>query len=376
MPSLAQPISLKGRTMRTYMIGAAATCAVLAATLGACSDGSQGIGGGGGPGSSSAGTSPMATAGTAPSAGTGTVVGTGGTGTTPTGGSTGTTGGDTTVSTGGSGGGSVIPPVGGSTTGGTSSGGGSGGGAPPAGGTGSGGSGSKSGPFKVLIISTTLEFAHDSIPDCQQMVADLGKADPANPWTTKIETDDLVDFTAAGLADYGLIFSCNPTGRVFSGNSKVKDPKGAMMAFQTFIETDGKAFAGVHSASDFENTNGFPWFTNTLMGAYFQTHDGDGTSGSVVADMTNKDHPVLANLSGTFATQDEWYKMNRDIGSQTGFKILQRLAADQRPLTWVKDVGLGRMFYTVRGHNKARYKEEPFRTLVKNGIYWVMRRTG
>jgi len=241
---------------------------------------------------------------------------------------------------------------------------------------GSGGGSSTSGPFKVLIISTTLEFAHDSIPDCQQMVSDFGKADPANPWTTKIETDDLVDFTAAGLADYGLIFSCSPTGRVFSGNPKVKDPKGAMTAFQTFIETDGKAFAGVHSASDFEKTNGFPWFTNTLMGAYFDTHDNDGTSGSVVSDMTNKDHPVLAGLSATLSSQDEWYKMNRDPGSQPGFKILQRLAADQRPLTWVKDVGKGRMFYTVRGHNKARFKEEPFRNVVKNGIYWVMRRTG
>jgi len=252
--------------------------------------------------------------------------------------------------------------------------GGGSGGTPPAGG--SGGGGAVSGPFKVLIISTALEFAHDSIPDCQQMVSDLGKADAANPWTTKIEGDDLADFTATGLADYGLIFSCSPTGRVFSGNPKVKDPKGAMTAFQTFIETDGKAFAGVHSASDFEKTNGFPWFTNTLMGAYFDTHDNDGTSGSVVSDMTNKDHPVLAGLSATLSSQDEWYKMNRDPGSQPGFKILQRLAADQRPLTWVKDVGKGRMFYTVRGHNKARFKEEPFRNVVKNGIYWVMRRTG
>jgi len=132
----------------------------------------------------------------------------------------------------------------------------------------------------------------------------------------------------------------------------------------------------VHSASDFEKTGGFPWFTNTLMGGYFQTHDNDGTSGSVVSDMVNKAHPVLAGLSATADAKDEWYKMNRDIGSQPGFKILQRLGADQRPLTWVKEVGAGRMFYTVRGHSKDRFKEEPFRNLVKNGIYWAMKRTG
>jgi len=367
---------MKGRTMRTMRsvsICAATAFALVAATLTACSDGSGVIGQGG---SGSTG-EPMGTAGTPGTAGSsvipngGTGTSTGGTGDMPTAGTSPTptagSGGTTTIPTGGTGSGGGAPPAGGAPTGGS-------GGA--SGGAGGGGGGVKSGPFKVLIISTALEFPHDSIPDCQQMVADLGKADPANPWTTKVETDDLADFTTAGLADYQLIFSCNPTGRVFSGNQKVMDAAGKMKAFQDFIEKDGKGFAGVHSASDFENQNGFPWFTNVLMGAYFVSHDNDGTSGSVVSDTVNKDHVVLTGLSGSLSTQDEWYKMNRDVASQPGFKILQRLGADQRPLTWVKEVGAGRMFYTVRGHNKARYKEEPFKTLVKNGIYWVTRRTG
>jgi len=378
LSSSAVPISLKGRTMRSFAIFGAtlAVVGVLGAGLGACSDGSGALGSGGmgtvDPGST-AGTPATTTGGgtvvpsagssSNPTAGTGSTP-VGGTGSNPgTGGMTDPGTGGTPVTTGGTG--SAGTSTGGSSSAGTS-----------AGGTGAGGGGNVSGPFKVLIISTSLEYPHDSIPDCQQMVADLGKADPANPWTTKIEGDDLADFTTAGLADYSLIFSCSPTGRVFSGNPKVQDAAGKMAAFQNFIEKDGKGFGGVHSASDFEKTGGFPWFTNTLMGGYFQTHDNDNTSGSVVSDMVNKDHPVLAGLSATFSTADEWYKMNRDIGAQPGFKILQRLGADQRPLTWVKEVGTGRMFNTVRGHNKARFKEEPFRTLVKNGIYWVTKRTG
>jgi len=155
----------------------------------------------------------------------------------------------------------------------------------------------------------------------------------------------------------------------------VQNKAAAMQAFQDFIEKDGKAFAGVHSASDFEKTGGFPWFTNTLMGAFFDTHDNDGTSGSVVSDTQNAMHPVLAGLSTSYSTSDEWYKMNRDPGSQLGFKILQRLAADMRPLTWVKEVSTGRMFYTVRGHAKKVYKEQPFINVVKNGIYWALKRT-
>lgn len=243
------------------------------------------------------------------------------------------------------------------------------GGNPPVGGSG----GTAGGPFKALIISTALEYPHESIGECQKMVRELGAAETTNGWTADVETDDLPHFVAGGLKDYALIFSCSPTGRVFSGNSQVKDKPAAMKAFQDFIETDGKAFAGVHSASDFEKTNGFPWFTNVLMGAYFSSHT--ETAGSVVSDTQNAAHPVLAGLSANYSTADEWYKMNRDPGSQPGFKILQRLASDSRPLTWVKDVGAGRMFYTARGHAKAVFAEAPFRTVVKNGILWTTKRT-
>lgn len=293
----------------------------------------------------------------------------GGSGATPTAGSGQTpTAGSGSDATGGTG-------VGGSTTetGGTAPvAGSSSGGSAPMGGSGGSGGSTPSGPFKVLIISTVLEHPHDSIPDCQKMVKDLGAADSTNGWTADVETNDLPHFAPGGLKDYALIFSCSPTGRIFSGNPEVKDKPAAMKAFQDFIETEGKAFAGVHSASDIEKTNGFPWFTNVLMGAYFETHN--TTAGSVVSDSQNMAHPVLAGLASSYATNDEWYTMNRDPGSQPGFKVVQRLAADSRPLTWVKDVGAGRMFYTARGHAKAVFTEAPFRAVVKNGILWTTKR--
>lgn len=345
----------------------------IAAALAACSDGSENLPQGSG-GATTAG-----------AAGSGIGLVAGSSGQTPTNAgaaSSPTAGSDSPPSTGGGGGatggsepgtgGSAafagMPPGGGGTSG-VSTGGSAG-----VGGSGGGNGVADLGPFKVLIISTALEFPHPSISDCQKMVADLGLVDPRNGWTTKLEGDELSDFTADGLKDYSLIFSCNPTGRVFSGNPKLVDKPGAMKAFQDFIETEGKGFAGVHSASDFEKTNGFPWFTNTLMGAYFSSHDSEGTAGSVLSDSQNSNHPVLAGLSSTFSTKDEWYRMNRDPGSQPGFKILQRLAADSRPLTWVKEVGQGRMFYTARGHAGYTYAEAPFRDLVKNGILWATKR--
>jgi len=174
-----------------------------------------------------------------------------------------------------------------------------------------------------------------------------------------------------------MVFSCSPTGTVFSNNPNVKDKATsatAMAALQKFVEGGG-AFGGVHSASDFENSNGFPWFTNTLMGAYFTTHENDGTSGTVQVEAAFANHPVMRGVPATWSTQDEWYHMNRDVGAQPGFQILARLAVDNRPIIWIKEFNQGRMFYTVRGHNKDRFDKEPaFRTLMLNGILWATHR--
>jgi type 1 glutamine amidotransferase len=266
-----------------------------------------------------------------------------------------------------------------------------------------------SGPFKILILSTTLEFVHDSIPDCQYMLGlDSAKAKATNPltplgqtpdammpagtkpgsqFTVDLATDDLAQFTDATLKNYAMVFECSPTGTVFSGNPKVQNKAVAMAALQKFVEGGG-AWGGVHSASDFEKTNGFPWYTNTLVGGFFQSHTDDPMQqGSVVIQSAFANHPVMKGLSTTYPTAEEWYVMNHDISSQPGFQVLAKLASDQRPVVWVKELcpqpanGVcpasatnGRMFYTIRGHNKSTYLEPEFRKLILNGVLWATHR--
>ena len=257
------------------------------------------------------------------------------------------------------------------------------------GGSESGGRDSYAGSFKILILSTSLgEFRHPSIANCQRMLADLGQTPddkmpegtkPGSQFTTVIATDDLVDFTESGLKDYGAVFWCSPIGTVFSNSPLV--PKGvpaiAMSALQGYVEGGG-AWCGVHSATDFEKTGAFPWYTNTLVGGYLDTFLQDGTSGTVQVEAAYADHPVLRDVPATWSVKDEWFRMNRDIGAQPGFQILSRLATstDNRPVVWIKDFGTnsGRMFYTTRGHAPAVYGEPEFRLLVLNGILWATHR--
>ena len=254
-------------------------------------------------------------------------------------------------------------------------------------GTASGGEGGSrdpySGPFKVLILTTALEYHHDSITDCLRMLADLGQTQddqmpagtkPGSQFTTQIATDDLADFTSAGLKDYGLLFWCTPTGTAFSDNPRVQNKTKAMSALQDYVEGGG-AWAGVHSATDFEKTGGFPWYTNKLVGGYLDTFLPDGTSGTVQVEADFADHPVMRNVPATWSVRDEWFRMNRDIGAQPGFQIVSRLASDSRPVVWIKELSnAGRMFYTIRGHASAVYSEPEFRQLVLNGILWATHR--
>jgi len=245
-----------------------------------------------------------------------------------------------------------------------------------------------SGPFKILILSTSLgDFRHESITDCQRMLADLGQTPdeempegtkPGSQFTTVIATDDLVDFTPARLKDYGALFWCTPIGTVFSNNPRVQNKAVAMSALQAYVEGGG-AWCGVHSATDFEKTGNFPWYTNTLVGGYLDTFLPDGTAGTIQVEPDYASHPIMRNVPATWSVHDEWFRMNRDIGAQPGFQILARLAtsSDNRPVVWIKELGAnmtGRMFYTIRGHAPAVYWEPEFRQLALNGILWATHR--
>jgi type 1 glutamine amidotransferase len=266
---------------------------------------------------------------------------------------------------------------------------GSGGGASGAGSIGvSGTDGSSDAPaaaFKILVLTTALNYRHDSITDCQRMLSDLGQtpddqlpagAKAGSRFTTHVATDDLADFTAARLKDYGMVFSCTPEGDVFSGNPRVESAATAMAAFRDYVEGGG-AWGGVHSATDFEKTGNFPWYTDTLVGGYLQSFDRDGTPGTVQVEPGYAEHPVMRGVPPTWSVRDEWFRMNRDIGEPPGFQIVARLAADNSPVVWLKELGAnstGRMFYTIRGHAPAVYREAEFRQLVLNGILWATHR--
>jgi len=311
-----------------------------------------------------------------------------------------------------------------------------------------------SGPFKILVLSKTLGFHHDSIPACQQMLRELGKcsdaasctaagqgdvpiagAKPNSTFTVDVagapatgcpaiqskpanasasgyaaynamgcdgSTSDLSQFNANNLdtkqfasptatkGPYQFVFFCSPTGEDFTQGGA--NGAAGETAIQNFI-TAGGGYGGVHAASDFENGEKWDWYYNTLMGSWFKDHNADGTAGTVVTATMFANHPVMKGIPNPWNTSDEWYLQNRQMNSLPGFQILATLsgvpalagepANDIRPAIWIKQFPVttdatktfeGRMFYTIRGHNIARYGEAAFRQFIHQGVLWAANR--
>src|SRR5260221_632083 len=159
------------------------------------------------------------------------------------------------------------------------------------------------------------------------------------------------EVNADNIKNYKMIYSDNPTGPVFTN---APDGPNKKLIFQAYMDNGG-AWAGQHSASDFENGGKWSWFQDNVAGGWFVDHNGETTPGTIAWQAGFADHPILKGLATPWNTQDEWYVMNRDIEAVPGFKILAKVTtvgtnnypnATLRPAVWIKENAKGgRAFY-------------------------------
>lgn len=338
----------------------------LALSAGACSEGPSADDLNQNPG-------PATSAGTASTAGTtaanggsggSSVVPSGGTGgTEASGGSsstagTGTVGGSAPVAGGSSEGGSA-PVAGSATDGGSSTTTGGTGGAAP-----SGPYADRSGSFKMLVLTRTAGFRHtESIATGKDLLKQIATEQGFElAWA---ETDAEIDaaITPENLKQFEIIFHLNTTGDVFDNTQQ--------QTYQAWMENGG-AFAGTHSATDTENG----WaFYSEVTGQYYNGHGSVG-QGQIQFESSAADFPAVKGLPNPWSRTEEWYNFNsyQQWSVKPGFKVLGRKAADQQPITWVREYNTFRAFYTAIGHEAAVFKDAAVKKHITGGIMWAVRR--
>jgi len=235
-------------------------------------------------------------------------------------------------------------------------------------------------PKKLLVVSVTKGFRHSSIPTAEKVLADLGQKSGAFT-VDYVRTDEEMaeKMTAAALQQYDGVIFANTTGDL---------PLPDKQAFLDWIKS-GKAFIGMHSATDtFRGHTPLDPYVE-MLGAEFKTHHAQAE-----VDCINEDpqHPACRELEASFHLKDEIYLMNGfDRSKVHGLLTLDKHPNDKTPgdypIAWCKMYGQGRVFYTSLGHREdvwtpdtpenfkrenSKEVSEAYQKHILGGIKWAL----
>lgn len=255
-------------------------------------------------------------------------------------------------------------------------------------------------PKKILVVTITTGFRHSSIPTSEKVLADLAKESGAftvefvqqpagkpnapkkpaalKPDATEAEqaayksadekykTDEAAFKTADAqwqeklkqalqklspdsLKNYDAVAFVSTTGDL-----PIPDTAG----FLNWIKSGG-AFIGIHAASD--TFHGWPDFI-AMLGGEFAHH---GPQVSVECLNEDPQHPATAHLGKTWTIkQEEIYQFkNYDAATVHDLLILDKHPENNSPghfpVSWCKQYGNGKVFYTSLGHREDLWDTDP-----------------
>jgi type 1 glutamine amidotransferase len=240
-------------------------------------------------------------------------------------------------------------------------------------------------PKKLLVVTTTASFRHSSIPTAEKILSQLaqesgeftvdfvqqppGHAATGFPAKLKANAtpeekkafDDaeakwnnslkmvLQKLSPDNLKNYdGVIFAST------TGDLPIPDQQG----FLDWIKA-GHAFIGLHAASD--TFHGWPGYID-MIGGEFDHH---GPQVSVDCINVDPSNPATAHLPRVWTiSQEEIYQFkNYDPAKVHDLLILDKNPETRAPghfaVSWCKDYGAGKVFYTSLGHREDIIDADP-----------------
>ncbi|MBI2926755.1 MAG: DUF1080 domain-containing protein [Verrucomicrobia bacterium] len=226
-------------------------------------------------------------------------------------------------------------------------------------------------PKSVLVVTTTTGFRHSSIETAEKVIANLGQSSGAFTVDFARVSPNSAEFKGAdGKMDKGKYEEAikkvlaetmsNDALKKYDGvifaNTTGDLPLPDKAAFLDWIKA-GHAFAGMHSCSD--TFHGYPPFIE-MLGGEFLTH-----GAQVSVDCINMDaqHPSAKHFPGSWTVFDEIYiqknfHRNQVHGLLTLDKHPNTGKPGDYPISWSKQVGKGRVFYTALGHREDVWDPE------------------
>ncbi len=258
-------------------------------------------------------------------------------------------------------------------------------------------------PKRLLLVTHSGGFVHDSVGVAEDI---LKAAGPANGFEVtcfrftgdpqarvKLQAKGKPDREVAALEAYNAKFR-GPAGRAVEPencgriNAETLKNFDAVLFFTTgdpltpgelsdlldWVKAGG-AFAGVHCATD--TLYGQASY-GELIGAYFQGHP-SGLQ-DIKLKLEDPAHPAAKAFTPDMPYKDEIYVFRKApydrsklhiIISASDFKAgsLKR-ADDDYAVSWCKELGKGKVFYTSLGHQKSVWQDPKYQAHLFAGLRW------
>lgn len=251
---------------------------------------------------------------------------------------------------------------------------------------------------KVLVYSATSGYRHGSIPVGKVALDKLGLATNAY---TAVVSDDPDNFTPQALKQFDSVILLNSTGDFFmpvsfkknSQRDQFTDEQWAALQTRHISLVDnlidyvknGGGLVGIHAATDACYSH--KEYGET-MGGFFTSHPWTSTM-NVTVNVEDSDNGVIAPVfkdMKSFSLKDEIYQFKDIPYSREKLRVLLTLdpSKSDKPkhkpkredndyaISWIQEVGKGRVFYTSLGHRDDIY----FNPLMLNhylaGIQYAM----
>jgi type 1 glutamine amidotransferase len=210
---------------------------------------------------------------------------------------------------------------------------------------------------RVLMLTATAAFRHDSIPTARQVMSAMA----ASGALSVNATEDLSLINADTLRNYDVVMFALTSGELpFSASQK--------NALVDFVSS-GHGFIGVHSATD--TLYEWPDY-GRLVGAYFKEHPWT-QQGSVVVE--NPSHPASGGVAERFSLTEEFYTFQDNPRGRVD--VLLRLdpasvgATGDYPLAWAHSFGAGRAYYNALGHFPETWRDARFQRQLASAVAWT-----
>jgi type 1 glutamine amidotransferase len=215
-------------------------------------------------------------------------------------------------------------------------------------------------PIRVLMLTATAGFRHDSIGTARQVLASLA----ATGGFAVTATENLDAITPAGLAGYDVLFFALTSGEL----PFTAEQKAAILEFVA----GGRGFLGAHSATD----TLYEWMDyGALIGAYFKEHPWTQQATVLVEDGS---HPATNGLGDRFSIVEEFYTFRENPRPRV--QVLLRLdaasvgSAGDYPLAWAHSYGAGRVYYNALGHFPSTWTDARFQRQLTGALRWAANR--